>query len=43
MKKLKMIIFLLFAHEYKKPAESDLNIPNEENVNENNINDNENK
>ena len=37
------IIFLLFAHEYKKPAESDLNIPNEENVNENNINDNENK
>ena len=37
------IIFLLFAHEYKKPAESDLNIPNEEIVNENNINDNENK
>ena len=37
------IIFLLFAHEYKKPDESELDIPIEENVNENNNNDNENK
>ena len=37
------VIFLLFAHEYKKPDESELDIPIEENVNENNNNDNENK
>ncbi len=37
------IIFLLFAHEYKKPIESDLIIPENNNENENIINDNDKK